>query len=133
MVAAVLCLLVLSCGLVSAIYISLASTVKENIVRKPACLRVLHNVLKDDWSPPIRTGQHGGLRPQPLLIVGGDSCLVISDSTSHEAELVMGVQVAQRTDAMEVAVTDGAFTYVEWRSAPVNGALIRTPVTIVLR
>ncbi|CAH2220828.1 jg27233, partial [Pararge aegeria aegeria] len=29
-----------------AIKISLASTVKENIVRKPACLRVLHKVLK---------------------------------------------------------------------------------------
>ncbi|CAH2244997.1 jg6937 [Pararge aegeria aegeria] len=27
-------------------YISLASTLKENIVRKPACLRVLYNVLK---------------------------------------------------------------------------------------
>ncbi|CAH2243285.1 jg17388 [Pararge aegeria aegeria] len=35
--------------------ISLASTVQENIVRKPACLRVLHNVLKGVWSPPIRT------------------------------------------------------------------------------
>ncbi|CAH2229205.1 jg1872 [Pararge aegeria aegeria] len=30
--------------------------VKENIVRKPACLRVLHNVLKGVRSPPIRTG-----------------------------------------------------------------------------
>ncbi|CAH2267646.1 jg15255 [Pararge aegeria aegeria] len=25
-----------------------------NIVRKPACLRVLYNVLKGVWSPPIR-------------------------------------------------------------------------------
>ncbi|CAH2240075.1 jg6330 [Pararge aegeria aegeria] len=39
-----------------ALQISLASTVKENIVRKPACLRVIHNVLKGVWSPPIRTG-----------------------------------------------------------------------------
>ncbi|CAH2217120.1 jg17593, partial [Pararge aegeria aegeria] len=37
-----------------AIEISLASTVKEDIVRKPACLRVLHNVLKRVRSPPIR-------------------------------------------------------------------------------
>ncbi|CAH2267070.1 jg8334 [Pararge aegeria aegeria] len=36
--------------------ISLALTVKENIVWKPACLRVLQSVLKGVWSPPIRTG-----------------------------------------------------------------------------
>ncbi|CAH2208228.1 jg19097, partial [Pararge aegeria aegeria] len=29
--------------------------VKENIARKAACLRVLYNVLKGVWSPPIRT------------------------------------------------------------------------------
>ncbi|CAH2257059.1 jg11930 [Pararge aegeria aegeria] len=39
-----------------AIQISLSSTVKENFVRKPARLKVLHNVLKGVWSPPICTG-----------------------------------------------------------------------------
>ncbi|CAH2232942.1 jg16753 [Pararge aegeria aegeria] len=34
---------------------SLASTVKENLVRKPAFLRDLHTVLKGVWSPPIST------------------------------------------------------------------------------
>ncbi|CAH2235758.1 jg7616 [Pararge aegeria aegeria] len=35
---------------------SLASMVKENIMRKPARLRVLHNVLRGVWSPPICAG-----------------------------------------------------------------------------
>ncbi|CAH2235105.1 jg7514 [Pararge aegeria aegeria] len=39
------------------IKVALALTVKENIVRKPACLRVLHDILKGVWSPPIRSGQ----------------------------------------------------------------------------
>ncbi|CAH2239404.1 jg22707 [Pararge aegeria aegeria] len=32
----------------------LHTAVTENIVRKPACLRVLHNVLKGVWSLPSR-------------------------------------------------------------------------------
>ncbi|CAH2255937.1 jg22364 [Pararge aegeria aegeria] len=51
---------------------------KENIVRKPAWLRVIHNVLKGVWSPPIRTGpawwttaltpSHCGRRPVPSSV-----------------------------------------------------------------
>ncbi|CAH2227214.1 jg35 [Pararge aegeria aegeria] len=48
--------------------------VKENIVRKPACLRVLHNVLKGVHQSAL--GQRGGLQ-QPLLIVGGDPCSAV--------------------------------------------------------
>ncbi|CAH2230411.1 jg1914 [Pararge aegeria aegeria] len=32
------------------------SMVENNIVRRPGCLRILHNVLKGVWSPLIRTG-----------------------------------------------------------------------------
>ncbi|CAH2217686.1 jg26584 [Pararge aegeria aegeria] len=55
-------------GAFLAIQISLAVAVMEIIVRKPACLRVLHNILKGVWSPPIRTGPSWWcLYPIPLL------------------------------------------------------------------
>ncbi|CAH2236225.1 jg22036 [Pararge aegeria aegeria] len=49
------------------IKISLALTVKENIVRKPTCLRVFHNGLKDVCSPQIH---HYGLSRDPCPVVG---------------------------------------------------------------
>ncbi|CAH2270045.1 jg17898 [Pararge aegeria aegeria] len=47
--------------------------VKENLGRKPACLRVLLIVLKGVWSPPIRTGPAWWTTALlPLLNVEGD-------------------------------------------------------------
>ncbi|CAH2263492.1 jg13923 [Pararge aegeria aegeria] len=39
-----------------AISLKLIKCVEKNIVRKTACLRVLCDVLKGVWSPPIRIG-----------------------------------------------------------------------------
>ncbi|CAH2230243.1 jg19997 [Pararge aegeria aegeria] len=58
----------------SVIKISLASTVKENIVKKPACLRVLHNVLKGVRSQPIRWAS---VVDYGLLIVEKEPCSVM--------------------------------------------------------
>ncbi|CAH2238679.1 jg4353 [Pararge aegeria aegeria] len=39
------------------------ATVKENIVKKPACMRDLYNVLKGVWSPPICIGPTWWTKP----------------------------------------------------------------------
>ncbi|CAH2209563.1 jg22781, partial [Pararge aegeria aegeria] len=51
---------------------------KENIVRKPACLRVLHNVLNTQQlvkSTNTHCASVVDYGLQPLLIVGGDRVL----------------------------------------------------------
>ncbi|CAH2237958.1 jg4652 [Pararge aegeria aegeria] len=83
---------------------TLVSTVKENILRKPARPRILHNVLEAVFSPPIRTGpacwttastqSHYGRKPvpcgEPVMGNNMNDSFTILDNQALKYETVKG-------------------------------------------